>query len=71
MEGWKEPDWSHRLPGEQWLILDSPQTAEFYLSQLPPQTNIVREPYPNPEGLYAQFSPAGQVFRNRIYVPPR
>jgi hypothetical protein len=69
MGTWQEPDWSKRLPGEQWLILDSPQSAESYLSGLPPQTLIVRQPYPNPEGLYAQFSPPGQVFQNRLYVP--
>lgn len=69
MANWKEPDWSKRLPGEQWLILDSPEMAEAYINGLPPQTAVIREQYPNPEGLYAQFLPPGQVFPNRLYVP--
>lgn len=69
MSGWVEPDWSQRLPGEQWVILDSPQSAEFYLNQLPSETIIIREEYPNPDRLYAQFSAPGQIFRNRLYVP--
>lgn len=69
MSRWKEPDWSERLPGEQWLVLDSVQSAEGYLSQLPENTAVDRLPYPNEEGLYAQFSIPGQVFKNRLYVP--
>lgn len=63
----QEPDWSKRLPGEQWLILDSPMAAETYLSILEEGT-IHREPFPNVDGLYAKISYPNRITQNRIYV---
>lgn len=70
MPHWKEPDWRHRLPGEQWLVMDSIQAAEFYLGTLSDQAKIQHEIYPNAEGIYAKISMPGQVIQHRIYVPP-
>ncbi|HEY9745190.1 MAG TPA: hypothetical protein V6C99_03115 [Oculatellaceae cyanobacterium] len=65
---WKEPDWRQRLPGEQWLVLDSVQAAEQYLATLPASTTINRQTFPNEEGIYALFSSPGQVFGHKIFV---
>lgn len=64
-----EPDWSQRMPGEQWVVLDSIEAAEAYLlTYQADAVTIQREPYPNASGLYARIARHGQVLPHRIYV---
>jgi hypothetical protein len=63
------PDWDSRLPGEQWLVLDSAATAEAYLAGYDSQkAQVVRMDFPNPEGLYAKIRYADRITEDRIYI---
>ena len=65
------PDWSARLPGEQWVLVDSVQAAEAYLATYNPlEVRITREGYPNPQGLYARIRFPDRIPQHRIYVAP-
>lgn len=66
-----QPDWEARLPGEQWLLLDSIAAAERYLSAYPEGGAVIqREPYPNPQCLFARILFAGRVQQDRVYISP-
>lgn len=63
------PDFSKRMPGEQWVVFDSPQAAEAYLKTFEGQDATVRrEAFPNPEGLYGQVRFPGRIAGHRVYV---
>ena len=63
------PDWEARLPGEQWLLLDSVAVAEAVLATYSAEgITIHREPFPNPSGLYARIRFADRIPQNRIYI---
>lgn len=64
-----QPDWSKRLPGEQWLMLDSIDSAEAYLATYASQqVSVVREEYPNPQGLYARIRFPDRIAEHRVYI---
>jgi hypothetical protein len=65
------PPWDQRLPGEQWITLDSPAMAEQYLALLgqTPGVSIQRPDYPNAEGLYAIIRHADRIPENKVFVP--
>jgi hypothetical protein len=66
-----QPDWEARLPGEQWVVLDSVAAAERYLSTYPADKAIIqREPYPNPQGLFARILFVERVQQDRVYISP-
>lgn len=63
------PNWSTRMPGEQWVVVDSPQAAEAYLATYSVDgATVVREPFPNAEGLYACVRFPGRVAGHRVFV---
>ncbi len=60
----------NRLPGEQWVTLESPELAEAYLASFEPsQVIIYREPWPNQNGLYARLQYPDRVPQDKIFVP--
>jgi hypothetical protein len=66
-------DWLNRIPGEQWVMLDSVKAAEAYLSTFTSgQVAILRETWPNDNKLYARLSFPGVIPQWRVYVqaPP-
>jgi hypothetical protein len=61
--------WQKRMPGEQWLTLDSPETAEVYLASLNIENAMVcRESFPNAAGLYARIRYPGRIPENKVFV---
>jgi len=68
----QQPNWQARMPGEQWVMLDSPDTAEAYLNTYADSNAVIqREPFPNPEQLYARVRFPGQFSQHHIYISPR
>lgn len=65
----QQPDWESRMPGEQWLMLDNLASAEAYLGTYAGSNAVIqREPFPNPEQLYARIRFPGQLSQHRVYV---
>lgn len=62
-----QPDWQSRLPGEQWVLLDSAETAEAYLRTYK-DNQVIKEPFPNAQGLYARIRFPDRALQHRIYV---
>lgn len=57
------------MPGEQWLMLDSPQAAEAYLGTYSGTNAIIqRETFPNAEYLYARIRFPNQIPQHRVYI---
>lgn len=64
-----QPDWEARIPGEQWMLMDSESSAEAYLATYKPsEAKIYRETYPNPEHLYARISFPGRIPQHHLYI---
>ena len=66
-----QPDWQARLPGEQWVLLDSVATAEAYLATYlssGPPSSVLRQPYPNADGLYAKIRFPDRIPEHHVYV---
>ncbi|MDX2084509.1 MAG: hypothetical protein SFZ03_03880 [Candidatus Melainabacteria bacterium] len=62
-----------RFPGEEWVLLDRLNAAEAYLhslEQAPPEPGIriERQPFPNPEGLFARVYFPGRVLPRLLLV---
>jgi hypothetical protein len=68
-ESFNLPGWEERMPGEQWVMLDTVATADTYLSSYGDEAVIHRESWPNPDGLYARISFPGRIPQYRIYIP--
>jgi hypothetical protein len=64
---YQQPDWQNRLPGEQWVLLDSVSTAEAYLTGYQ-GSQVFREPFPNEQGLYARIQFPDRIPQHRIYI---
>ena len=62
-----QPDWQARLPGEQWVLLDSTQAADAYLATYK-NDQVIKEAFPNEEGLYARIRFHDRILQHRVYV---
>jgi hypothetical protein len=59
-----------RMPGEQWVTLDSVGHAQRYLDSLTQEpVRIIREPYPNPLGLFARVRYPDRIPELKLFVP--
>lgn len=59
-----------RMPGEQWVTLDSLEHAQRYLDSLAQEpVHITQEPYPNPLGLFARVRYPDRIPELKLFVP--
>jgi hypothetical protein len=59
----------NRIPGENLIMLPSAEVAEIYLAALDPKlTEVVREAFPNSQGLYACIRHRNRIPEDKLFV---